>query len=172
MEQIAILHILGSTLGLIILLWAAAQVSAWTRPQRTCTEKLTTYESGSEPMGHARGPVNSRLYTIGLIFLLFEVETILLFPWALVWAGKDREQLGDIPWSLYMAVVGTFFILVLGLGLAYVLSKWKHIGIDSISATEEHLKTRPINPIPGAYYEQINEKYAGHRPKPTIKPTN
>jgi NADH-quinone oxidoreductase subunit A len=159
MEQIAFLHILGSIVGMIILLWIGARISAWLRPHRAHIEKLTTYESGSEPVGHARGPINIRLYVIGLIVLLFEIETLLLFPWALVWVDNGVGEADNRSWSLYMAILGTFFILVLGLGLIYVLSKWKHIGMDSTSIIQPHA-TNPAGPVPLTYYEQINVQYA------------
>jgi NADH-quinone oxidoreductase subunit A len=161
MEQIAFLHILGSLLGIGVLLWIGASASAWLRPHRAHIQKLTTYESGSEPIGYARGPINSRLYVIGLIFLLFEIETILLFPWALVWVERGIGGTGNKSWSLYMAILGTFFILVLGLGWVYVLSKWKNIGMDSTTTTQ-HPTTGPVGPIPSIYYEKINAQYAGH----------
>lgn len=167
MEQIAFLHILGSLLGMVTLLWIGTRISAWLRPHHAHAEKLTTYESGSEPMGHARGPINSRLYVIGLVFLLFEIETILLFPWALVWAKRDMEQLSDTSWSLYMAILGTFFMLVLGLGLVYVLSKWKHVGIGSTPIIQQPT-TNSVSPIPSTYYEQINAQYA-NKPTSTIQ---
>lgn len=169
MEQTAFLHILGSIVGIMFFLWVGASISAWLRPQRTHRDRLTTYESGSESLGQARGPVNSRLYVIGLIFLLFEIETILLFPWALVWAEKSITPLADTSWSLYMAILGTLFILVLGLGLIYVLSKWKYIRIDSTSTTQ-YPHSHPVGPVPLAYYEKINAYYTA-QPKSIVQPS-
>jgi len=171
MEQIAFLHILGTLVGISTLLWIGARVGAWVRPHRAHIEKLTTYESGSEPVGYARGPINSKLYVIGLIFLLFEIETLLLFPWALVWVGKDMEQFSDTSWSLHMAILGTFFILVLGLGLVYVLSKWRSVEISSTPTTPPHTPD-PVGPIPSIYYEKINAQYAGHPTSRIEKSTN
>jgi NADH-quinone oxidoreductase subunit A len=167
MEQIAFLHIIGSMLGLIIMLWIGIRINAWLRPRRAHVEKCTTYESGSPPTGDARGPINSRLYVIGLIFLLFEIETLLLFPWALAWAAKDMEQPANTLWSLLMAILGSFFILVLGLGLIYVLRNWKHIGIDSAPTLQPNA-TDAVGPVPLAYYEQINAQYA-RQPKSTMQ---
>lgn len=154
----AFLHIVGSILGLITLLWVGVRINSWLRPHRAQAQKLTTYESGSEPVGHARGPINSRLYVMGFIFLLFEIETILLFPWALVWVDNDARQLENSPWSLQMAILATFFILVLGLGLVYVLRQWKKIEIGI--TTKQCSTTDLTRPIPFTYYEQINAQYA------------
>ena len=159
MEQIACLHIVGSMVGLIVLLWTIIRMSSWLRPHSTYVAKRTTYESGSEPTGYAQGPTNSRLHIIGLIFLIFEVETILLVPWALAWVEKDMEQHLNSSSSLHMAILGTFFILVLGLGLIYFLSKWKNIGTNNTPI--QHQLTNPMDLVPSMYYEKINAQYAG-----------
>ena len=52
------------------------------RPSRPNLEKLSTYESGEEPDGNANVRFNMRFYVIALIFVLFDVELIFLFPWA------------------------------------------------------------------------------------------
>jgi NADH-quinone oxidoreductase subunit A len=161
MEQIAFLHIFGSLLTLSILLWASTRINAWLSSRYTRIEKSATYESGSIPIGQARGPINSRLYVIGCIFLLFEIETLLLFPWALAWVGGDKNQADWERGNLYMALSGTFLILVLGIGLLYVIKKWKHISVHSIPPTpNDTLDVKGFVPL--AYYERINAQYASH----------
>jgi len=159
-EQVAFLHILC----LVLLTAIAGWVSNWLRPHQPNPQKLTTYESGMEPLGHAWGPVNTRLYLIGIIFVLFELETILLFPWASVWISEKAYQPTDTTWNLYMAVSGTFFILVLGMGLMYAIIKSRlAFSSPTVSTRQFDLIT---SKVPLSYYEKINAQYAN--PNPTV----
>lgn len=87
---------------------------AWLlRPHRPYPEKLTSYECGEEPIGNAWIRFNVRFYVIALIFLIFEVEIVFLFPWALVY-----RELG-----LFAFIEMAVFLLILLVGLAYVWVK-------------------------------------------------
>ncbi len=83
------------------------------RPKRPYPEKLSSYECGEEPVGNAWVRFNIRFYVIALIFLIFEVEVVFLFPWALVY-----RELGMIAF-LEMAV----FLAILIVGFVYVWVK-------------------------------------------------
>jgi NADH-quinone oxidoreductase subunit A len=154
-EQIAFLEILLFILGALLVVSGGSLVSSWLRPHKPNIEKLSSYESGEEPVGTAWAPFNARFYGIGLIFILFEVETILLFPWAMVWMNPELNQATNGKWALYMAVVGTILILTLAVGLVY-------------AKTQGHLSwiKRPIihspltTPVPKEHYEKINHYYA------------
>jgi NADH-quinone oxidoreductase subunit A len=79
------------------------------RPHRPTHEKLTTYECGENPEGSPWIKFNIRFYVIALIFLIFDVEIVLLIPWALIYK--------DFGISGFLA--GSFFLLLLALGMAY-----------------------------------------------------
>ena len=79
------------------------------RPARPTKEKLLTYECGEDALGSPWIKFNIRFYVVALIFLIFDVEVVLLFPWAL--AYKNFGFPGFI--------VGIIFLIVLGLGMAY-----------------------------------------------------
>jgi len=99
-------------LGVIFV--AAGLITAWLlRPHRPYPEKLATYECGEEPIGNAWIRFNVRFYVIALIFLIFEVEIVFLFPWALVY-----RELG-----LFAFVEMAIFLLILLVGFAYVWVK-------------------------------------------------
>lgn len=83
------------------------------RPARPTKEKYKVYECGEDPVGDPYVKFNVRFYVIALIFLIFDVEVALLFPWALVYKGL----------GLYGFGLGVLFIGVLALGLAYVWKK-------------------------------------------------
>ncbi len=87
--------------------------SSLLRPRRPYPGKLATYECGEEPVGDAWVRFNVRFYVVALIFLIFDVEVVFLFPWALVY-----RELGLFGF-LEMAV----FLAILLVGFAYVWVK-------------------------------------------------
>ncbi len=97
----------------VVFVAAGFITSSLIRPHRPYAEKLTTYECGEEPQGSAWIQFNIRFYVIALIFIIFDVELLFLFPWATVF-----KKIGPI--ALIEAVV---FIGILALGLAYAWSK-------------------------------------------------
>ena len=93
---------------------AAGMFVAWIlRPRRPYPGKVAPYECGEEPVGDAWVRFNVRFYVVALIFLIFDVEVVFLFPWALVF--RDLGLFG----FLEMAV----FLVILLVGLAYVWVK-------------------------------------------------
>ena len=76
-------------------------------------EKYIPYECGEDPIGDTRIKFNTRFYVIALIFLIFDVEVVFLFPWAVVFRGI----------GLLAFVEMLIFIAVLLVGLAYVWAK-------------------------------------------------
>ncbi|MBN1302339.1 MAG: NADH-quinone oxidoreductase subunit A [Melioribacteraceae bacterium] len=79
------------------------------RPTRPTKEKLKIYECGEEAMGTPWIKFNIRFYVVALIFLIFDVEVVLLFPWAITY--KD--------YGIYGFLVGIIFLVVLAIGMAY-----------------------------------------------------
>jgi len=79
------------------------------RPARPTHEKMLTYECGENPIGTPWVKFNIRFYVVALIFLIFDVEVVLLIPWALVYKG----------FGLGGFLVGAIFLFMLGLGMAY-----------------------------------------------------
>ena len=76
-------------------------------PRKPNPEKLTSYECGEEPTGNAWLPFNSRFYVIALIFLLFDVEMVFIFPWAIVF-GNHEMNIIDPRWGwLALTEIGT-----------------------------------------------------------------
>lgn len=135
------------------------------RPNRPNAEKLATYESGEEPISSAWTQFNVRFYIIALIFLLFEVEIVFLFPWATVFADKELIEETDGRWGWFAVVEAVIFILVLGLGLAYA---WVNGFLDWIKPDPS--PTEYKSPVPKIYYEKINQRFASNSAK-SQKPT-
>ena len=82
-------------------------------PSKKTKDKLQTYECGEEAQGSAWLQFNIRFYVIALIFLIFDVEIVFLFPWAVVF-----KELG----LLALIEMGIFLIILIA-GLAYVWVK-------------------------------------------------
>ena len=119
-------------------------------PNNPNYEKLTSYECGEEPTGNAWLPFNSRFYVIALIFLLFDVEMVFIFPWATVF-GSHEIIAQDARWGWFSLAEMFIFLGILILGLVYVWSK----------GDLEWIKAKPIIPttdvnIPASFYEKIN----------------
>jgi len=88
-------------------------VSKLIRPDRPNATKLMTYECGEVPFGDARVQFNNRFYIIGLMFLIFEVEILLLFPWAVVFK--------EVGWFAFIAMF--VFVFLIFIGFIYELGK-------------------------------------------------
>ncbi|HOP49475.1 MAG TPA: NADH-quinone oxidoreductase subunit A [Ignavibacteriales bacterium] len=83
------------------------------RPSRKTYEKQLTYECGEDPVGSPWNKFNIRFYVTALIFLIFDVEVVLMFPWAITFKN----------FGIYGLLVGLIFIVVLGVGMAYEIVK-------------------------------------------------
>lgn len=93
---------------------AGGLIVAWfVRPKRGYPGKLTSYECGEEPVGNSWVKFNIRFYVVALIFLIFDVEIVFLFPWAVVF-----EKLGA-----YAFIEMLVFLAFLMVGYAYVWVK-------------------------------------------------
>ncbi len=98
--------------GLIIPIGAI--VFAWILgPKKSNPGKLTTYECGIETVGDSWVQFKAQYYIFALVFLVFDVETVFLFPWAV--------RLGQL--GLFAVVEGIIFILILVAGLVYTWRK-------------------------------------------------
>lgn len=87
-------------------------ISRLLAPSRPTAEKLSVYECGSEPIGPPWVQFRIGYYVYALLFVLFDIETVFLFPWAV--------QVGALPY--YVLVEMIVFIAILFLGLLYA---WK-----------------------------------------------
>lgn len=100
------------TIGVVFIL-VSLLLSRILHPRQYVEDKFTAYECGERPAGPAWIQFNSRFYVIALIFLIFDVEIVFLFPWAVVF-----RELG-----LFAFVEMVIFIVILIVGLAYIWVK-------------------------------------------------
>ena len=97
----------------IIMVAVPLIVQSLVAPSKKSKEKLETYECGEESEGSAWLQFNIRFYVIALIFLIFDVEIVFLFPWAVVY-----QELG-----LLAFIEAFIFVMILVVGFAYVWVK-------------------------------------------------
>ncbi|MBX2841743.1 MAG: NADH-quinone oxidoreductase subunit A [Flammeovirgaceae bacterium] len=147
-------YILLFIVGAIVFL-VGGLITAWIiRPSRPNEEKQTSYECGEDPVGNAWGQFNIRFYIVALIFVLFDVEIIFLFPWATVFGQASLVELTSGIWGWFAISEMFVFIFILTLGLVYA---WKKGYLDWVKPES---KTKDFDSkVPYSLYENINEKY-------------
>ena len=75
--------------------------------------KLMPYECGVDPVGTARGRFSVKFFIIAMLFIIFDIEVVFLYPWAIIF--KDLKLFGLVEMGI--------FILILAFGLIYVWRK-------------------------------------------------
>lgn len=83
------------------------------RPHKPNDTKYTTYESGIEPFSDSRVQFHIRYYIFALMFVIFDVETVFLYPWAVAY-----EKLG-----IFALIEMLIFVIMLIIGLVYAWKK-------------------------------------------------
>lgn len=86
-------------------------------PKRPSHVKLDPYECGVDPVGDTRRRFRVKFYVIALIFVLFDIETVFLVPWAVIYKSVIED------WGLFIFWEMLIFVAVLGVGLLYVWKK-------------------------------------------------
>ena len=103
--------------------FAALLLSKILGPKRSTRIKELPYECGVEPFeATARERYSVHFYLVAILFILFDLETVFLFPWA---AAFKHQVVGPVRIVLMLEVL--FFVAVLGVGLFYV---WKRRGLE------------------------------------------
>lgn len=79
------------------------------RPKNPYPEKLVAYECGETPVGQGQVRVHIRYYIFALIFVIFDVETVFLYPWAVVFEEIGLFAFGEMMLFIGMLVVGLIY---------------------------------------------------------------
>ena len=99
---------LGVLAGLVF-----TSINRFIGPKRPTEEKLSTYESGMEPVKTARERFSVKFYLVAMLFIIFDIETVFMYPWAVMF-----RKLGVSGFFEMMV-----FIAILLVGLVYILKK-------------------------------------------------
>jgi len=129
-------------------------VAKFIRPNRPNAEKLAPYECGEEPVGSPWTNFNVRFYIIALLFVLFEVEILFLFPWATVFGNAKLIEETNGLWGWFAIVEVAIFVFLLALGLVYAWVKGYLDWIKSEPQTEQF-----ESKVPKHLYDELNKKY-------------
>ncbi len=103
-----ILFLVAAALAGVIVLLASV-----TGPRRVTRKKLEVFECGSQPIGTARERFPVKFYLVAILFIIFDIEVVFLYPWAI----KLRA------FGLFGFLEMVFFVGILLLGLLYVWKK-------------------------------------------------
>ncbi len=109
---IGIMIVFGLAFGIIM-----SKASEWFGPKNPTEQKLSTYESGMEPVRTARERVSVKYYMVAMLFILFDIEVVFLYPWAV-----NFRALG---YAGYVEML--VFILILMVGYLYL---WKRGALE------------------------------------------
>jgi NADH-quinone oxidoreductase subunit A len=104
-----------SILNAVGMLATSAFFSWFTKTRRKTPVKLAPYESGMPVLGDARERFSVKFYLVAVLFIVFDVDIVMLFPWGAAW-----RQMPELRLVLFAEVVT--FVLILVVGYLYV---WK-----------------------------------------------
>ena len=90
---------------------------------RRTAVKDTAYECGMLPIGNAQPRFSVKFYLVAMLFILFDIEIVFMYPWALVYRDMIRQG-----WSVFFSMLS--FVFILTVGYVYALKKgalnWKN----------------------------------------------
>jgi len=109
---IVFMMLIGVIAGIVF-----TNINKWLGPRRPTEEKLSTYESGMEPVRSAHERFSVKFYLVAMLFIVFDIEIVFLYPWAVVFRRLD------VAGILGMGV----FLVILVIGLVY---EWRKGGMD------------------------------------------
>lgn len=110
---IILLVVVAILFGLI-----AIVMSSLIGPKKYSAVKMAPYECGCEPVGSARERFSIKFYLIAMLFILFDIEAVFLYPWAVIFKKFIDAGLGTFVFIEMMV-----FIVILFVGYIYVWKK-------------------------------------------------
>ena len=75
--------------------------------------KLTPYECGIPPTSYIWSNINVRFYIFGILFLIFDVEAVFLFPWAVIFLQQKITQANSVPFYAMLMFIGVLFFAII-----------------------------------------------------------
>jgi NADH-quinone oxidoreductase subunit A len=78
--------------------------------RKTTPQKMIPYECGMDPIGAARRPFSVRFYIVAMLFILFDIEAVFLYPWAVIF--RDLKVFGLVEMTVFIAILLVGFVYV------------------------------------------------------------
>lgn len=102
---IGIMMLIAIAFGVVLV-----NVNRWIGPKKPSDEKLSTYESGMEPVKSARERFSVKFYLVAMLFIVFDIEIVFMYPWAVKF--KQLGLLGFVEMIVFIAIllVGYLYI--------------------------------------------------------------
>ena len=125
-------------LGILAVVFAVASlgVSSLLRPRRPNRPKLSAYESGNDPVRLPGGErFGVKFYVVAMLFIIFDIETIFLFPWAVTF--RDLGLFGLLEMAIFIALVFVAYVYI-----------WKKGGLDWATAPPDLREEADEEPTP------------------------
>lgn len=120
-------------MGIAVLMFVGGHfLSVLLAPKKPSHLKSTPYECGEIPIGSAWSAFNVRFYVVGLIFIIFDVESVLMFPVASIF-----REMNDMGEGGYILIIFLSFISVLIEGIGYC---WRKGDLDWVRSYQVSLK--------------------------------
>ncbi len=119
LQGLAIFALAAFLMGFAVLV-----IGKLVRPRVPNPDKAMAYECGEPPVGPGWVQFNLRFYVVALVFLIFDVEIALFYPWAVVFGGSSGQQ---TTWDVLRQIRGVatwdmlFFFAVIVVGFVYLL---------------------------------------------------
>lgn len=111
-EYLPILLLLILAVGFAV---ASVGISSLMGPNQPNPTKLAAYECGNEPLADVKGTRFSvKFYMVAMLFLIFDIEAVFLYPWAVVYQSLGWFGLGQM--TLFIAILGIAFVYEIGRG--------------------------------------------------------
>jgi NADH-quinone oxidoreductase subunit A len=101
--------ILAMILITVLIAFVLFGLTYYLNPKKDDIEKLSAYECGFDPFGDSRTRFDVRFYLVSILFIIFDLEIMFFFPWALT-----LDKIG-----LFGFIVGIYFLAILTIGFAY-----------------------------------------------------
>lgn len=111
------LHLLIMLAIAIVFALAFVLLSRWVGPKRPLPEKLTTYETGVKTEGMFLGRFNVKFFVVAVLFLLFDLEIVFLYPGSVILREEALGNRGLVEVVVFLAILLTGWAFVMGSGV-------------------------------------------------------
>ena len=85
-------------------------LSAIIGKRKVTPQKMLPYECGMDPIGEARKPFSVKFYIIAMLFIIFDIEAVFLYPWAVIF--KELKVFGLVEMAVFIGILLVGFIYV------------------------------------------------------------
>ena len=106
---LALMMLISVAFGVIM-----ANLSKWIGPRKPNKEKLSVYESGMIPIGSTRDRMSVKYYIVAMLFIIFDIEIVFLYPWAVTFDKIGAFAIGEMFLFIGLLFIGYIYILKKG----------------------------------------------------------